>query len=135
MGTQLVGIAAVVLAFATLVLGRRGVRRLRRMVVAGAERVRALRPTPPRPPGRPIEEIARDACRLGHTFRYLPQRISFARFEGCRRAYDVVLAEACRALDVDHLLAVLPPGPELDLERQRVETKLGFAGLSIDDAA
>ena len=135
MGTQLVGIGAVVLAVVSMVLGRRGYTRLGRLLVAAVERIRALRPSPPQPPGRPIEEIARDAYRLGHTFRYLPPRISFARFEGCRRAYDLVLAEACRALEVDHLLGVLPPSPELDAERQRVEVMLGFAGLSIDDAA
>ena len=52
-------------------------------------------------------------------------------------AYDRVLVEACAALVVEHLLEVLPPGPELDVERQRVELVLAAAGLGLglDDAA
>jgi hypothetical protein len=98
-------------------------------------RVRGTRPDPPAPLGRPIEAIARDAHRLGLFFHHPPPGVSFARFEGCRRAYDDVLAEACRALDVPHLLHVLPPSPEHDRERQRVELLLGWAGLPIDDVA
>jgi hypothetical protein len=43
--------------------------------------------------------------------------------------------EACAALGVDHLLQVLPPGQELDVERVRVEGLLWLAGLRIDEAA
>jgi hypothetical protein len=45
-----------------------------------------------------------------------------------------VLAEACLALGVDHLLGVLAPGPELDAERQRVELRLSGYGLLRDNA-
>jgi hypothetical protein len=48
-------------------------------------------------------------------------------------AYDHVLAEACTALDVEHLLGVLEPGDERDLERRRVQDLLWVAGLRIDD--
>jgi len=89
----------------------------------------------PLPGGRPIELIAHDAQRLGPRFRNLPARVSFARFEAGRRAYDAVLAEACRALEVEHLLLVIPPGPELDAERCRVERLLARSGLRLDDAA
>jgi hypothetical protein len=99
------------------------------------DRIEVARAGPPPPAGRPIEAIARDAQRLGLAFRYAPPTLSFARFEGMRRAYDSVLAEACRALDLAHLLAVLPPGPELDRERQRVESLLDWAGLRLDDVA
>jgi hypothetical protein len=136
MVTQLVGVLGMVVPVLAIALGGRrlsGVRR--RAVHLGEEAVSRLRHAPPPVLGRPIEDIARDATRLGHSFRYVPPGLSFARFEGCRRAYDLVLGEACQALDIDHLLGVLSPGPELDAERDRVESKLWLAGLRLDDAA
>jgi hypothetical protein len=123
------------LCVAALVVGVVGPRRLGRLVAALVTRLRPPRPAPPRPVGRPIQEIARDAQRLGLRFRYVPSGVSFARYEASRRAYDEVLAEACQALDVAHLLQVLPPGQELDNERDRVELVLYWAGLRLDDAA
>ena len=84
---------------------------------------------------RPIEAIAEDARRLGRRFRQPAPGLSFVKFEGTRRAYDKVLSEGCRALGIDHLLDVLPPGDELDAERNRVELRLWSAGLRLDDAA
>ena len=52
-----------------------------------------------------------------------------------RRAYDGVLAECCAALELTHLLGVLPPGPELDVERARVEGLLEDSGLTLPFAA
>jgi hypothetical protein len=104
-----------------------------RLLAWGARRLVRLRPRPS--PNRPIETIARDARRLGRSYRYPPRGRSFARFEGTRWAYDKVLAEGCRALGIVHLLDVLPPGGELDAERERVEYLLGQAGLRLDDAA
>ena len=43
--------------------------------------------------------------------------------------------EACAALDIEHLLAVLPPGEQRDAERTRIETALWLAGLRLEDAA
>lgn len=125
---------AVVVASA---LGRERLARLWRVLVRTTDRVRAARPSTPQAAGRPIEEIARDAYRLGVGFRGQPARRSFAQLEGRRMAYDRVLVEACAALVVEHLLEVLPPGPELDVERQRVELVLAAAGLGLglDDAA
>ena len=124
---------------AASVAGPQRMARLRRRLVGAVERAtdhaRAAHPGPPRAAGRPIEEIARDAYRLGHRFRYVPEDASFARFEGRRRAYDQVLTEACAALGIDHLLGVVPPGVELDQERARVEVVLDRAGLRLDDAA
>ena len=75
--------------------------------MGSAGRVRRSCPVRPR---RPIELIARDAQRLGLGFRHVQEGgVSFAQFEGRRRAYDLVLAEACASLSVEHLLAVLPP--------------------------
>jgi hypothetical protein len=131
-------VAVVVVAGA---LGRERLARLRRSLgrslVRTGDRVRGSLPTTPQPPGRPIQEIARDAHRLGLRFRCMPERVSFAQLEGNRIAYDRVLVEACLALGVEHLLEVLRPGPELDAERRRVETALAASGLGlgIDDAA
>ncbi len=84
-----------------------------------------------RPAGRPLEQIARDARRLGVWYRTCPRGQSFAKYEAHRRAYDDVLAEACRALDIDNLLGVLEPGTELDAERARIEWRLETAGLEL----
>jgi hypothetical protein len=134
-------------AVAVVVMGPRSTRRLRRLIVRLVlpALLLVLRPltawwrrrrvVPEQPLGRPIELIARDAQRLGRRFRSEPPRDSFARSEGARRAYDAVLAEACRTLGVEHLLQVLPPGPDLDIERLRVEAVLDRYGLRLDDAA
>jgi hypothetical protein len=135
MVTQLVGVVGMVVPVLVIALGRRRLSAVRRRALCLGEAVSRLRPAPPPVLGRPIEDITRDVIRLGRSFRYVPPGLSFARFEGCRRAYDLVLGEACQALDIDHLLGVLSPGPELDAERDRVESKLWLAGLRLDDAA
>jgi hypothetical protein len=128
------GLVSLLLMFALGLLGPRLTRCLWRGLVSGARRVLPRRPPAPAPRvvGRPIEEIARDVRRLGNRYRYLPGSTTFTRFEGARRAYDLVLAEACRALEVEHLLAVLPPGADLDRERGRVERVLELAGVRLD---
>lgn len=90
-------------------------------------------PPQPQPLGRPIELIARAARRLGQWFRSEPSGLSFAKFEGLRRAYDDVLAESCRALGIEDLLSDLPPGPGRDVERLRVEYLLAQAGWRLED--
>src|SRR3954471_212651 len=87
------------------------------------------------PPGRPIELIADDLRRLADRRRTAGRGVAFAKLEGLRRAYDQVLGEACACLGIEHLLAVLPLGPELDLERSRVEDALAVAGLRTSEAA
>ncbi len=131
--------AALLLAavLAAAIAGRQRCGRLLRRIVALLERVRAAsrRPEAPRPTGRPIEDIAFDVRRLGARFHYPPPRTTFARFEGRRCAYDHVLVEACRALEVEQLLDVITPGPDLDRERYRVECLLDLAGMTLDTAA
>ena len=68
---------------------------------------------------RPVERVGADLRRLHSTFHRGGMR--FAKYEGCRLAYDRVLGEAADMAGCPHLLAVLPPGEELDHERQRVE--------------
>ena len=134
MGMETLVVAMITVSVAGPVRVRRLRRRTATLLQGATARLRTLFPDPPRPAGRPIEEIARDAHRLCRSMRYVPDVTSFARFEGRRKAYDWVLGEACNALGVEHLLAVVPPGPELDLERLRVEAVLDRAGLRLDDA-
>ena len=93
------------------------------------ERRRA--PTPAHPV-RPIEQVASDVRRISQ--RYHQPGMRFAQYEGRRRAYDGVLAEAADMLAIAHLLGVLSPGLELDRERVRVERLLAEAGV-LPDAA
>ncbi len=89
----------------------------------------------PEPDGRPIEAIVADLHRLGRRFHSLDPRTSFAKVEAVRSAYDRALAECCTALGITHLLAVLPAGPELDAERERVEDQLAGCGVRFPHAA
>lgn len=79
------------------------------------------------PMRRPVEQVCADLDRLRTAFGRGGMR--FAKWEGCRLAYDQVLAEAADMVDVAHLLTVLPPGTELDVERTRVEVLLEAAGM------
>jgi hypothetical protein len=76
---------------------------------------------------RPIEQVGADLNRLHATFHRGGMR--FAKYEGCRQAYDRVLAEAADMAGTAHLLGVLTPGSELDHERERVEALLRHHGL------
>jgi hypothetical protein len=79
------------------------------------------------PPRRPVEQVGADLRRLRASFHRGGMR--FAKYEGCRLAYDRVLGEAADMTGRPHLLAVLPPGEELDRERERVESLLVEDGL------
>jgi len=76
---------------------------------------------------RPIEKVGADLNRLHVAFHRGGMR--FAKYEGCRQAYDRVLAEAADMAGIAHLLGVLSPGSELDHERERVEVLLRGHGL------
>jgi NAD(P)-dependent dehydrogenase (short-subunit alcohol dehydrogenase family) len=76
---------------------------------------------------RPIEQVGADLNRLHATFHRGGMR--FAKYEGCRQAYDRVLTEAAEMAGIPHLLGVLDPGSELDHERERVELLLRRHGL------
>ena len=80
-------------------------------------------------PVRPLPRLAHDVDRLALAFHR--EGLRFAKYEGVRIAYDGVLAEACDVLELPHLLAVLPPGPERDGERTRVEALLRRAGWHV----
>ncbi|HSU02602.1 MAG TPA: hypothetical protein VLK03_08645 [Nocardioides sp.] len=97
---------------------------------AAASLLRRLRRRPEAevvPLRRPIERVCADLRRLHAAFHLKQMR--FAKYEGCRLAYDGVLAEAADMLGVTHLIRLLPPGTELDRERERVEWLLEQHGL------
>jgi hypothetical protein len=136
--------AALVLSGAVALLILRAdriVAALGRIIDAGEEMIpgaRVDRPPPPPLPGssRPIELIAQDVHRLRWRFRTMPVRgVAYAKKVGVRRAYDDALAEACTSLEIVTLLGVLPDGPELDAERERVERELDSYGFGQADAA
>ena len=97
---------------------------------------RVLRPRPGAavvPLCRPIEDVAADVRRL-HAALDRPG-LTFAKWEGTRRAYDASLAEAAEILGAEQRLLQLPPGTLRDFERQRVERLLERSGLRLGDRA
>jgi hypothetical protein len=87
------------------------------------------------PTSRPIEAIAADLRRLGARYHSLHPHTAFAKVEAVRGAYDRALGECCATFGFPHLLAVLPVGPELDAERERVEDLLADSGVRFPHAA
>jgi hypothetical protein len=87
------------------------------------------------PARRPIEQIARDVRHRGGRFHALSPHASYVKVSALAAAYDHVLGESCESLGQAHLLAALPPGPELDRERRRVELVLHSFGLPVHHAA
>lgn len=82
---------------------------------------------------RPIEQVGADLRRLHASFHR--DGLRFVKYEGCRLAYDQVLAEAADMAGAPHLLGLLEPGPELDRERLRVEHLLRVHGMLPPHAA
>lgn len=122
-----------VLALVTLMLGVTvgGVLYQREIVVVLRRLVRLFSPRPAAPAGPPVELIARDARRLRAELLAPRPGTPMARRLGTWRAYDDVLADACRALDVPDTLTGLRPGTERDVARVRVEHELDAAGLRL----
>jgi hypothetical protein len=119
-------VAVVVLGLGHALFGWRPWRRPFRRVTVWWE---GRKPEPPAT--RPVQELAVLARRLGRRVHHPPPGQRFVKCEAVRQAYDAVLAETCLALGVTHLLMVLPPGPELDAERARVEGALELAGFEL----
>ncbi|KAA0023157.1 hypothetical protein [Antrihabitans cavernicola] len=81
------------------------------------------------PAGPPIARLAADLRRLDQANRDVPPGTSMVRRRGVQMAYDDVLRDACRALDVPESLATVPEGLDKELERTRVQLALRAAGL------
>ena len=94
------------------------------------ERAARRRARPPQePPHRPIEQVAADLHRLSRQVARVPAGAPQARRNGLQAAYDDVLIEAARLLEVPQTLDGLSPGRARDAERRRVEISLAAAGL------
>jgi|1186.fasta_scaffold244709_1 hypothetical protein len=105
--------------------------RLRERQVTAAEHrrtVRALR----RMHGVPLERLAADLRRLREVVRADAHR-SAAHQLGNRLAYDQILIQACRMLEIEHELSEETTGMERDIERFRVEAELERAGVTVTD--
>ncbi|GAA4527337.1 hypothetical protein [Amycolatopsis samaneae] len=86
---------------------------------------------PPVPAGPPIERLAADLRRVHRELVRCPPGTSAARRIGTRRAYDALLGQACRQVEVPHRLDGLPEGIDRDLERLRIEESLRSCGLAV----
>jgi hypothetical protein len=94
--------------------------------------IRRIRRRPaPLAQGPPIEKLAADLRRVHRVLAGYEQGTPLVRRVGTLQAYDELLIQACRAVDVDQRIDRLRPGTELELERLRVEEQLRHAGLAI----
>ncbi len=132
MGTSLLHLGAIVAGVVGSVALAGWVARL----VFGSARLPAplrLRREPVAPAGRPLELVAADLRRLGAQLARVPAGAPMARRRGLQAAYDDVLVEAARLLEVSHALAAVPPGRPRDVERLRLQAALADAGLAVPD--
>jgi hypothetical protein len=90
---------------------------------AAVRRRRAPQPTAP-----PIERLTADLDRLRRTLAEFPPGTPNVRRRATSEAYDALLAQTCRAVDVPHQLDRLPHGMAREMERLRVEEALRRAG-------
>jgi hypothetical protein len=119
-------------AFGAILIG--GVlygRELAAMTVRLCRRLHLLPAPAPNPQGLPVERIARDLRRLQPEARRPQSGTTNAKHRGVVAAYDDLLLEACRAVDVSTSLSELPEGLERESERLRVEYELEKAGISL----
>lgn len=82
---------------------------------------------------RPLQAVAADVRRLRRQLALVPAGAPMARRRALQAAYDDVLGEAARMLDVPHALATEPPGRARDVERIRLLAALEAAGLAVGD--
>ena len=90
---------------------------------------RRKNPEPVEPTRRPIQDVAADLHRLSGLLLAVPAGTPVARRAGLQAAYDDVLIEAARLLEVPQALRDLAAGRARDAERRRVEIALARAGL------
>ncbi|PRY40331.1 hypothetical protein [Umezawaea tangerina] len=94
-------------------------------------RLKRRRRVPVVPAGPSIEQVSADLRRVHRILAGYESGIPAVRRAGTRQAYDALLVQACRAVEVDHRLGYLPEGMDRELERLRVEESLRTAGLVI----
>lgn len=106
-------------------------RRIRAVSVRIGRRLHLLPPAAPTPIGLPLEQVVRNLRRLQpEALRPRPGTTN-AKHRGTVAAYDDLLLDACRAVEVPTSLGSLPEGLERESERLRVEYELEQAGIRI----
>ena len=90
-----------------------------------------LKPPPPTRVGPPLERIAQDLRRLQPEARRPRDGTTHVKHRAVVAAYDDLLVDACRAVEVPTSLTSLPEGVERESERLRIEFELERAGLAI----
>src|SRR5512144_2453376 len=118
------------IALASVILG--GVlfaREIALRSVRVGRRLHLVPPPPPVPMGPPLERIVHDLRRLQPQARRPREGTSNAKHRGVVAAYDDLLLDACRAVEVPTSLASLPEGIERESERLRIEFELERAGI------
>jgi hypothetical protein len=106
-------------------------RGLARRSVRVGRRLHLVPQPPPVPMGPPLERVARDLRRLRPEALRHRQGTANAKHRGVVLAYDDLLLEACRAVEVQTSLGSLPEGLERESERLRIEYELERAGVLI----
>jgi hypothetical protein len=101
------------------------------LTVVWARRVGLKEPLP-RPSDRmPIERIVSDLRRIRPQARHLATGTPMARRRAIVAAYDEVLLDACRALEVPTELDRMTDALERESERLRTEVELERAGIDL----
>ena len=85
--------------------------------------------------GPPLERIVRDLRRLQPEARRHRQGTANVKYRSVVAAYDDLLTDACRAVEVPTSLNSLPEGLERESERLRIEFELERAGILIRTAS
>ncbi|MGH3952000.1 MAG: hypothetical protein ACRDSE_23265 [Pseudonocardiaceae bacterium] len=85
----------------------------------------------PAPDGPPIELIAADLRRVHRTLATMAPEAPALRRRATGQAYDVLLAQACAAVQVPNRLDTVSDGLDREIERLRVEDALRSTGLRI----
>jgi hypothetical protein len=83
------------------------------------------------PGGPSIQVLAQSLRRVHRTLIDFEPGTPALRRYAARQAYDDLLRQACRALEIEHRLDEEPEGIDREIERLRVEEALRRAGLSI----
>ena len=83
------------------------------------------------PSGPSIQVLAQSLRRVHQNLLDFEPGTSAVRRYAARQAYDDLLRQACRALDIPHRLDEVPEGIDKDIERLRAEESLRRAGLRI----
>lgn len=125
------GLITIALATVTLGLALGAVLHQREIATFARRWLQRLSPAPESPRGPSIERLATDVRRVRADLRAQAPGLPMARRVAISRAYDDLLADACRALDLPDHLTGLPPGTERDAERLVVEHELEEAGLRL----